>query len=365
MTTPSSSPSLSHASGTAALIAAVAAAVATISIAAPQDLVAPQRIAAAEELVAATPQVAAAAWTPETRGPLSRTWTITYTAHNGAERTAEVIVPASYGPSSDSPPLPLVISPHGRAGTGRSNARYWGDLPGLGRFAVVNPDGMGRSLRYFSYGYEGQIDDLARMPELLSEALPWLRIDRRRVFALGSSMGGQETLLLVARHPEILAGAAAMDSVTDLTRRYTQLPAVPCDQACLDRYGEPRGVNLQSVMRRELGGTPAEVPAAYAARSALSLANEIAASRVPLQVWWSREDHIVTDQEHQSEALFSELRRLDSCAPISAYAGHWAHSAEMRATALLPLALAEFGILRADLVDLPATVTYTAAPTCA
>jgi hypothetical protein len=29
------------------------------------------------------------------------------------------------------------------------------------------------------------------------------------------------------------------------------------------------------------------------------------------------------------------------------------------------LALAEFGILRADLVDLPATVTYTAAPTCA
>jgi hypothetical protein len=118
-------------------------------------------------------------------------------------------------------------------------------------------------------------------------------------------------------------------------------------------------------MRRELGGTPAEVPAAYAARSALSLANEIAASRVPLQVWWSREDHIVTDQEHQSEALFSELRRLDSCAPISAYAGHWAHSAEMRATALLPLALAEFGILRADLVDLPATVTYTAAPTCA
>ena len=39
-------------------------------------------------------------------------------------------------------------------------------------------------------------------------------------------MGGQETALLVARHPHA-AGAAAMDSVTDLSRRYYQLADLP------------------------------------------------------------------------------------------------------------------------------------------
>ena len=33
-------------------------------------------------------------------------------------------------------------------------------------------------------------------------------------------MGGQETLLLVARHPHLLAGAAAFDPATDMARRY-------------------------------------------------------------------------------------------------------------------------------------------------
>ncbi|HSC91643.1 MAG TPA: hypothetical protein VLB86_08325 [Gaiellaceae bacterium] len=297
-----------------------------------------------------------------THGPLIRIWTITYRAHNGARRNAEVVLPASYGPGRDNPPLPLVISPHGRAGTGRSNARYWGDLPGLGRFAVVNPDGMGRRLRYYSYGYQRQIDDLAKMPELVSKALPWLRVDRKRVFALGSSMGGQETLLLVARHPEVLAGAAAMDSVTDLGRRYGQLISVPCDRRCLARYGGPRGLNLQSVMRREVGGTPAQKPNAYAARSALSQSKAIARSGVPLQIWWSSKDRVVSDQEHQSEALFRTVRRLDPCAPVSAYAGRWKHSSEMRAEALLPIALAEFGILPDGLAKLPPSVRHTARP---
>jgi hypothetical protein len=83
---------------------------------------------------------------------------------------------------------------------------------------------------------------------------------------------------------------------------------------------------------------------------------------VPLQIWWSSKDKIVTDQKHQSEALFRQLRRLNECAPVSAYAGRWKHSAEMRAEALLPLALEEFGILRKGLVDMPASVRYTPRP---
>ena len=363
MTTPTQRLNAPVASLATGLLAATVAAASIALVQSPglapelQDVVA--RDADAGTLVSPTPIDPTRV---EAHGPFARTWTISYVAHNGLERTAEVIVPAAYGPDRTSPPLPLVISPHGRAGSGHSNARYWGDLPGAGGFVVVNPDGMGRKLKYFSYAAEGQIDDLARMPELVADALPWLRIDSERIYALGSSMGGQETLLLVARHPRLLAGAAAMDSVTDLARRYDQLPSVPCDTACLARWGEPRGVNLQRVMRREIGGTPRQLPAAYAARSAMSQARKIAFSDVPLQIWWSSEDRIVSDQEHQSEALFLELRRLNPQAPVSAYAGRWAHSAEMRASSLLPLALAEFGLLPDGVVDRPASVRYVAAP---
>ena len=251
-----------------------------------------------------------------------RTWTISYTAHDGAHRLASVVLPAWYGPGNN-PELPLVISPHGRAGDGRSNAKFWGNLPAVGEFAVVNPDGMGRRLEKLSYGYAGQIDDLARMPEIALRALPWLRIDRSRIYALGGSMGGQETLLFVARHPRLLAGAVAMDSVTDLARRYYQLPRVPCNAQCLARYGAPYGKVLQAKLRMEVGGTPDDRPRAYELRSPLSHAHEIASSGVPLQVWWSSGDQIVFDQQHQSAALVRELHRLNRCAPIVSYAGTW------------------------------------------
>jgi pimeloyl-ACP methyl ester carboxylesterase len=280
----------------------------------------------------------------ERNAPRVRVWTIHYRAHNGADRLAQVLLPASYGPNRN-PPLPLVISPHGRGGNGLGNSRFWGNLPAVGRFAVVNPDGMGRRLKRFSFGYRGHIDDLARMPEILAQALPWLRIDRSRIYALGSSMGGQETLLLVARHPGLLAGAAAMDSVTDLPRRYGQMRS-------LGRQGR----DLQSVLRREVGGRPNEQPERYAERSPLALADSIAASEVPLQIWWSHADRIVVDQAHQSGALFRTLRALNPDAPLIAYSGRWRHSTEMRSTSLLPLALIDFGLLRADAMRVPPSV---------
>lgn len=274
-------------------------------------------------------------------------WTIHYTAHNGADRLAYVVLPAWYGPD-DNPPLPLVISPHGRGANGRSNAEFFGNLPARARFAVVSPDGMGRRTRRFSYGYAGQIDDLARMPDFAMRALPWLRIDRSRIYALGSSMGGQETALLVARHPKLLAGAAAMDSVTNLGRRYAQLPQIP------------GGVDVQSVMRREVGGTPDQALRLYAARSALSQARAIAFSGVPFQIWWSYSDRIVTDQDTQSEALYRKVRALNRRAPVTAYAGGWKHSTEMRATSLLPIALAGFDLMPRSVKRLPTSVRHYA-----
>jgi poly(3-hydroxybutyrate) depolymerase len=282
--------------------------------------------------------------------------TITYTTHKTRiRRDAVVLLPAGYRPG-DNPPIPLVISPHGRGATGLSNSKFWGRLPTIGRFAVVNPDGMGRAMKGFSYGYAGQVDDLARMPEILSRALPWVKIDPTRIYALGSSMGGQETLLLVARHPRLLAGAAAMDSVTDLTRRYEQVLELPTSPAFVERWGAPKGVCVQRAMRREVGATPDAAPARYAQRSPLSLAAAIASSGVPLQIWWSRADKIVFDQAHQSRALAVELRRLGPAATLTTYRGSWAHSKEMRSYRLLPLALSEFGLLPQRFIHLPDSV---------
>jgi len=296
--------------------------------------------------------------------PSVRTLTFTYTSHDSVRRIAYVVLPSWYGPD-DNPALPVVISPHGRNANGLSNSKYFGNLPAVGRFVVISPDGMGRKDTYKSFGYTGQIDDLARMPELAEAAFPWLNLDHDRIYALGSSMGGQETALLVARHPGLLAGAAAMDSVTDLTRRYGQLLTVPCDAKCLKQWGKPYGYVLQAAMRREVGGSPTEKPRAYAARSPLSQARAIAASGVPLQVWWSTKDKIVVDQAHQSERLFQVVRELNPCAPVSAYEGAWKHSHEMRYTTLLPIALAGFGLLPDGTKDLPQSVRYTPASHCA
>jgi dipeptidyl aminopeptidase/acylaminoacyl peptidase len=273
-----------------------------------------------------------------------RELTITYTAFNGIACEATVLLPGDYRPG-DHRALPLVISPHGRGATGRSNAGFWGNLPSIGEFAVINPDGMGRVLPRFSYGYRGEIDDLARMPQILTHALPWVRIDASRIYALGSSMGGQETLLLVARHPHLLAGAVAMDSVTDLGLRYRQIEQLPTSPAFAKHWGTSVSACLQSAMRHEIGGTPAATPRRYADRSPLHLAHAIAASGVPLQIWWSRHDRIVIHQETQSGALYRTLRRLGTAAPVTARVGSWAHSREMRSTAQLPIALCGLGLL--------------------
>jgi pimeloyl-ACP methyl ester carboxylesterase len=291
--------------------------------------------------------------------PTIRVTTISYRSHGGVRREATVVLPTSYG-ADDHAPIPLVISPHGRNGTGRANADYFGTLPAIGRFAVVSPDGKGRRLTNNSFGYAGQIDDLARMPEIVTRALPWVRIDRRRIYVLGSSMGGQETLLLVARHPDLLAGAVAMDAVTDLARRYLQMPELDCSAECLRRYGRPYGLLLQRSLAREVGGTPATSRRQYEARSPLELAQQIASSGVPLQIWWSKQDRVVTDQAHQSGALFETLSRFGVDAPVSEFVGSWRHSHEMRATELLPIALERLGLLPARASKtLPRSVALT------
>jgi len=261
-----------------------------------------------------------------------RQWSVRYRAHNRMPRPAIVVAPAEYGPNRRSPPLPLVISPHGRGVRAATNARMWDALPARGGFAVVCPGGMGRRLPLHSWGFSGNIADLARMPDIVHATLPWLRIDRRKIYAVGGSMGGQETLLLLGQYPRLLAGAVAIDSVTNLYRRYADFAL------------SPRTRGLQALARLEVGGTPRTNPTAYVLRSPTHWIREVARSGVPLQVWWSLADAVVLDQIHQSAHFVEELRRLRPRGRVEPVTGLWSHSQGF-STVQLPGAARWLGLL--------------------
>jgi hypothetical protein len=143
----------------------------------------------------------------------------------------------------------------------------------------------------------------------------------------------------------LLAGAAAFDSVTNMALRYRSFLRIPCNRRCLRTWKGPIGTSLQSLARQEVGGTPVTRPLAYSQRSPATYVRAIAASCVPLQLWWSVKDRIVADQQQQSGALFRRISKLSPGAPVTAFVGAWNHSAEMQARARLPVALAMLGLL--------------------
>jgi poly(3-hydroxybutyrate) depolymerase len=268
---------------------------------------------------------------------------IQYIAHDGRSRNAVVLLPHGYRPGNN-PAIPLVIAPHGRGHTGAQDAPRYGNLPSIGNFAVVSPDGEGRRLHRHSWGARGQISDLARMADIVESALPWVHIDRDRQYTIGGSMGGQETLLLVAEYPHLLAGASAVDGVVDFPRQYRNYPRLPCHALCRSRIGNI-GRHMQRLAVREVGGTPTSVPALYAERSPLTYADAIASSCTRLQIWWSREDKIVMDAAKQSGRLFETLRQLNPQGPVDEYVGNWPHTRALRARFDLPRMLAGLGLL--------------------
>jgi poly(3-hydroxybutyrate) depolymerase len=268
---------------------------------------------------------------------------IRYTAHDGRSREAIVLLPAGYAPGNN-PAIPLVIAPHGRGHTGAQDAPRYGNLPSIGNFAVVNPDGEGRRLHRYSWGARGQIADLARMADIVESQLPWVHIDRSRQYAIGGSMGGQETLLLVGEYPHLLAGAASVDGVVDFPLQYRNYPRLPCNTICRARIGDV-GAHMQKLAVREIGGTPTSAPNLYAERSPLTYAATIASSCTRLQIWWSREDKVVMDAAQQSGRMVETLRELNPQGPVDEYVGSWPHTRALRARFDLPRMLAGLGLL--------------------
>src|SRR5207247_2026896 len=125
----------------------------------------------------------------------------------------------------------------------------------------------------------------------------------------GGSMVGQETLLLLAKHPHLLAGAISFDAPTNMAERYGEFPLLK------------RGLHLQQLARLEFGGVPRAHHEAWADRSPLFYAREIAFSNVPLEIWWSTKDKIVVDGAMQSGLLYRAIKRINPRAPPRAQPG--------------------------------------------
>jgi hypothetical protein len=105
------------------------------------------------------------------------------------------------------------------------------------------------------------------------------------------------------------------------------------------------GPAKQKLARKEIGGTPETAAAAYAERSPISYAAKIAASCVPLQIWWSRTDATVLDPEQQSGRMYRALATRRPQASVDEYVGRWKHMDAMRVETDLPKMLAGLGLL--------------------
>ena len=230
-------------------------------------------------------------------------------------------MPAWYSPARN-PSLPLVIAPHARSGDPAKNARRWGDLPGSRGLIVLAPPSAGRvEAKGRAWGYPPSIAKLASTPRIAKQYLPWLRWDPDRVYTAGFSMGAQQSLLLLARRPDLFAAAAGADSLVDFFRRWYEFPRSP-----LARTEQPRAT-------REVGGTPARVPWLYRRRSPITFARTIAFSGVPVQLWWNPSEQVIINQQTtQSGRLWRLVRRLNSDAPIDAVVHRAPHGEVFRST---------------------------------
>ena len=191
---------------------------------------------------------------------------------------------------------------------------------------------MGRRLPLHSWGWRGQIDDLARMPAILRTRAP-VAADRRRS----------------ACTPSAGAWAARRRSCSSDSIRACSPERSPSTRSPTSGFAtsSSRAARADPCSRRSRGsrsaGRRARNPQAFVLRSPLHWIREIADSGVPLQIWWSDADEIVVNQHTQSGRFFKELQELEPRGRLEKVTGSWGHTAKSYAQLQLPGAVAWLG----------------------
>ena len=273
----------------------------------------PKRPVAAVLLGVAIAATAAVGMAAPAHAAGTRWLEIRFPGPGGRRDSAVLGLPSWYTPRDD-PRLPLVVSPHSRGLTPWQEARRWGDLPDRFRLVVVVPGLHGRVIARRSWAWPPDIAETAALPRILGRRIPYLRYDPNRVYAAGDSMGGQETLMLVARRQDLFAAAVAADPVTNFVRRWYEFPA------------SEESWHEQAAATREVGATPRRARWLYVRRSPLFFARTFAFSGVPLQLWWNPRDTVVIREgSAQSGAFYRAVKRLNPRAQVFARLDHSMH----------------------------------------
>jgi pimeloyl-ACP methyl ester carboxylesterase len=226
-----------------------------------------------------------------------------------------------YSPSKESPqPLPLLLAPHAITWTAAED--YHGGLQGLmrgyhpGYFGLPEKHGVIIAMPHGHHHREDlcslagpeQITDLAHLVDALAEY--GYKVDSRRVYACGLSMGAQEALVLAGRYPDRIAALVAFNPIVDLAAWYEELAT--------SEIPEIREYDTARRIANEVGGRPSEVPGAYAARSASNYAREL--SHVPTLILWSEQDLIVPRQAtHHAILLARRVKAVNLNSPFAEY----------------------------------------------
>ena len=230
-------------------------------------------------------------------------------------RPAWLLLPVGYGGKR---PLPLVISPHGRGVGAAANMRIWGDLPGEGGFAVINPAGQGRRLHQYSWGYRGQIDDLARMPE-----------SSRRT---GSGSTGRGSMRSGARWAARRRCSSPHSTRICSPARRRSTPRPTCAALRRLRPHEGRrgvaGAGANRDRRHARAGACAPTPRGALTRSRARLAR----ADIPIQLYWStqRPDHLATSGSRRSGSPSRSEQDDDEARLWDFYRGVAAHGRDAR-----------------------------------
>jgi esterase/lipase len=226
-----------------------------------------------------------------------------------------------YSPRDDSgSPIPLVIAPHPITWTAEQD--YHVGLDGLfrkyhrGYYGLAEKHGVIIALPHGHHHKEDlcslagpeQIADMIYLVEGLSDFD--YRVDRRRVFACGLSMGGQEALVLAGMHPEKITAVFVFNPIVDLAAWHEELAT--------SEIPEIREYNTAARIANEVGGLPSEVPEAYAQRSATHYVEGL--RYVPTMIYWSEQDLVVPRQvTRHTIPLYQAVKSLDISSPMAEY----------------------------------------------
>lgn len=227
-------------------------------------------------------------------------------------------------------PTPLILAPHpagwtadedfhgGAFDTVAPHPGWYGVAERYG-VTVVAPVTYGANVPLLSLGYGPSLDDTVRAIEALRAA--GVHVDEERAYACGLSMGGQETLLLIARNPGLFAAGFAFNPVIDVQAWYDDFAASPYYP---ELAGDDPALALDALIRAELGGPPSDHLAASRERSPISFPEML--TKTPLMLYWSHLDDIVPHQAtRQTKRMYDEIKRLDPTAPVAEYNHTWSH----------------------------------------